>query len=142
MSYNPLTYRGYTDEQLSCLVKLSNHKAEFLGDGYYWKSFNGLEWETRLSDSPKNTSKDVYSFVYYAIGKWTKEIKNREMDTDKTRDFYDNAAKSEIIWYIKINAKLSLKDKVREILNVDSTITVDELAELLNSSRSTIYRNL
>lgn len=133
-------YRNFTNEDLIALTDLKNHKAVYLGDGYYWRRLEKGKWVTLENLPPKKTAKKIYHFIHFNIAKWTEELTRRQVNSKtKRKNFYNEAELSRAKWEVS-TSNLKNKDKIEALIKLDNKITANEIVELTYINKKTVYR--
>lgn len=117
---------SYTNEQLSNLIIISNHKITLDGDYFVWSRDIGDAIETCIKDF--DTKEKAQEWLYYNIGLWKQELNNR---IEKQLTDHHNKQTSR---------KIHLSCKA--LANGGSKVTYKALAHHTKLSVSTIRRRI
>ena len=133
----------WTTEDLQSLTQIDNHKIMFDGYEYYWVRKLKDEWERHYILNFKNKKK-AFSYLKYSIGKWEKELFKRISKVERIASYKE----IERILYIQektlktARSSLPTIEKINHIRLVNKGITADELSNLLNLTKSIVYRHI
>ena len=135
--------RVWSTEDLQSLTQINNHKIMFDGYEYYWVRKLKDEWERHYILNFKNKKK-AFSYLKYSIGKWEKELVKRISKVERIASYKE----IERILYIQektlktARSSLPTIEKINHIRLVNKGITADELSNLLNLTKSIVYRHI
>lgn len=135
--------RVWSTEDLQSLTQINNHKIMFDGYEYYWVRRLKDEWKRHFILNFKDKKK-AFSYLKYSIGKWEKELFKRISKVERIASYKE----IERILYIQektlkiANSRLPTIEKINHIRLVNKGITADELSNLLNLTKSIVYRHI
>lgn len=125
---------SWTDDQLKQLRELSNHKvvADISGEYNWMHNING-KWEVHSVKVFKYQN-TAYSWLYFWIDKWGKELDNRlssKLKQDRSK-----------LKSIKRSKFMTNKEKIKSIRTLMTNYTIQEIANELSLSASTVKRSI
>jgi hypothetical protein len=125
---------SWTTEELEQLSDLDNHKIVRDSAGeYLWKHKLDNKWELH-SIKVFEEINTPYSWLYFWIDKWSKELRERRARVARqTRRRMNRVRRSK---------RMTNKEKAIEIRNISDSHTVQEIANELSISKRSVERYL
>ena len=125
---------SWTTEELEQLSDLDNHKIVRDSAGeYLWKHKLDNKWEMH-SIKVFEEINTPYSWLYFWIDKWSKELRERRARVARqTRRRMNRVRRSK---------RMTNKEKAIEIRNISDSHTVQEIANELSISKRSVERYL
>ena len=125
---------SWTDDQLKQLRQLSNHKvvADVSGE-YNWMHNITGKWEVH-SVKVFEDQNTAYSWLYFWIDKWGKELDDRfssKLKQDRRK-----------LKSIKRSKRMTNKEKIQSIRTLMTNYTLQDIANELSVSASTVKRSI
>tara|TARA_R110002124_G_C8746785_1_gene497899 strand:- start:335 stop:730 length:396 start_codon:yes stop_codon:yes gene_type:complete len=125
---------SWTDDQLKQLRQLSNHKvvSDISGE-YNWMHNITGKWEVH-SVKVFEDQNTAYSWLYFWIDKWGKELDDRfssKLKQDRRK-----------LKSIKRSKRMTNKEKIQSIRTLMTNYTMQEIANELSVSASTVKRSI
>ena len=125
---------SWTTEELEQLSNIDNHKiVKDVAGEYRRKHKLNNKWEMH-SIKVFEDNKTPYSWLYFWIDKWGKELMERRSEASKIA--------RRKIRSIRRSKRMPDKEKAIQIRNISDSYTVQEIANELSKSKRTIERYL
>tara|TARA_R110000765_G_scaffold400985_1_gene496256 strand:- start:205 stop:591 length:387 start_codon:yes stop_codon:yes gene_type:complete len=125
---------SWSNEELRKLTNLANHKisADIAGE-YVWSHNLSGKWEIHSIQVFTEMNK-AYSWLYFWLDNWGKELREREIKKAK--------ADRRRLKVIKKSTKMTNKEKVLELRTLMTSYTLQDIANEIGVSLSTVKRSL